>query len=321
MVTHKTPSKVGKRLSQVALLVPPGFEAEAFYKLAKPVQTMLKRMSSARQRSQQSLTSYCIVASNFFKIIGGVREPTKDDWDGYFMVRRKLGISERTLQKDFNILKKLAGSNDWPWPYHKEDAPRSYEETDEPAYTREEVGQFIKAWPHLSRTERFYLACSTIWGLRSIELARIVKRDFDGQVIKIWKSKREKPILRLIPDELKPLFSAVHPTIDNKASLSYMFTRICAKAGIKREKGKTWHAIRYCLSDELEYACTVNRVPKSYLGAWMGWADARIGREAGGAAMAGTYIRHNRVSDEAFKIDKTILPIHPFLKFWQGVKP
>jgi tetratricopeptide (TPR) repeat protein len=37
----------------------------------------------------------------------------------------------------------------------------------------------------LTRPEKFYLACSTIWVLRSIELCRITKRDYDGQVIRL----------------------------------------------------------------------------------------------------------------------------------------
>ncbi len=321
MVTRRIGPLPARRPGQIDLLVPPGFDPERFYKLAKPVQTMLKRLSSARQRSPQSLNSYCIVAQNFFRVIGAVRTPTEEDWHDYFMIRRRQEVSERTLGKEFYILKKLAESNHWAWPFFKEDTPRSYDDTEEPAFTRDQVISLITSHPLLSRTEKFYLACSTIWGLRSIEMSRIEKRDYDDRTIKIKKSKREKSTPRLIPEELRPLFREAHPSLTEKASLSVMFARICRKAGIQRERRQSFHAIRRCLSDELEYVCTVNRIRKSYLGAFIGWADAKIGAEAGGAAMAGTYIKHNRPGQDPFEVDRTILRVHPFLQYWKGVRP
>jgi integrase len=303
------------------LFIPEGLTEKEYNQLPAAVKKLVIRLSSPRLRSPGTLNSYLQTARRFFRIIGAVKRATDDDFRRYFIARRSQKISERTLAKEFYHLKKLAQANHWGWPFQREDVPTTYEQPARPAFTLEEVEKLIKSYPLLTRPEKFYLACSTIWGLRSIELCRITKRDYDGQVIRFHKAKRERPIVRLIPDELKPLFSGTRPTISSQTSLARLFDLICHKAKVRRPGGASFHAIRRCLADELEYVGAVHRLKKSYLGEWMGWSEARIGREAGGAAMAGTYISHDRRSENSFDLDKAILPIHPFLPFWKGVKP
>jgi hypothetical protein len=96
VATRKPVPTIGSR-SQVDLLIPEGFDPLKFKKLPVPVQTMLKRMSSARLRSAHTLKAYAQTGVTFFTIIGGVRAPTEQDWHDYFMVRRRQGISDRSL--------------------------------------------------------------------------------------------------------------------------------------------------------------------------------------------------------------------------------
>jgi len=306
---------------QPETLTPEGVSEEEFNRLPEPVKKLVIRLSSPRLRSPATLSSYLQTAVQFFSILGSIKAPTEDDFRRYFMARRRQNISERTLAKEFYHLKKLAQANHWDWQFQREDVPTTYEQPARPAFTLEEIEKLVKSHPLYTRPEKFYLACSTIWGLRSIELCRITKRDYDGQVINFHKAKRERPVKRLIPDELKPLFSGARPTISSKTSLARLFDHICDKAKVRRPGGASFHAIRRCLSDELERVIAIHRLPKSYLGEWMGWSEARTGREAGGAAMAGTYLSHDRRSENSFSSDGAILPIHPFLPFWKGVKP
>ena len=126
-----------------------------------------KRLSSSRLRSAQSLKSYADTAVRFFETIGAVRSPTEQDWHDYFMVRRRQGVAERTLTKEFYYLKKLAATNHYDLPFDKEDVPHSMEDPYAPTFSVQQVEQLIKAWPKYSTPERFYLAVSTVWGHRS----------------------------------------------------------------------------------------------------------------------------------------------------------
>lgn len=304
---------------QSNLLIPEGISPEKFRKLPTPVQTMLKRMSSARQRSAQSLNSYKQTALTFFNILGDVHSPTEQDWHDYFMVRRKQGISDRTLAKEFNHLKKLAETNHYAWPFSKEDVPRSTEDVYAPTFSVQEVEQLIRSWPVLSNTERFYLACSTTWGLRSGELVMIRKRDFNITSILIHKEKREKNMKRLIPEQLKPIFLNVRPSLKSVSSASGLFARICKKAEIKRQRRQSFHSIRHSLTTVLSWALAENKMDPSLIGEWMGWSKARTGSTFGGSPMVGTYRKNEIVSEDPFWLDRLIIPIHPFLKLWEGV--
>jgi integrase len=282
---------------------------------------MLKRMSSSRLRSAHTLKAYAQTGVTFFTAIGGIRAPTEQDWHDYFMVRRRQGISDRTLTMEFSILKKLADTNHYRWPFTKDDTPRSRAKPYTPILTPSQAEQMIKAWPLYSTTERFYLACATVWGLRSGELSAIHKRDFNAESVLIHKEKREESVRRLIPDELKALFLAVKPTMNNDQTASDVFARICTKAKIERQRRQSWHSIRHCLTGVLDKAIARSDLSQSLLGEWMGWSKARIGETYGGSAMVGIYRDSSGGSEDPFWLDRQILPIHPFLKLWKGVTP
>jgi Heavy metal binding domain len=303
------------------LLVPEGFDPLKFKKLPTPAQNMLKRMSSSRMRSLRSLTSYAETAVRFFDIIGGARVPAEQDWHDYFMVRRRQHIKDQTLRTEFYHLKKLAEVNHYRWPFGKLDVPHTFEEPYVPVFSVQQIEQLVKAWPGLATTERFYLAVSTVWGLRVNEMVSIKKRDYNTESILFHKSHKEKDVRRLIPDELKALFLVAHPSLSSKSSASDLFARICKKAGVPRERRQSWHSIRHTLTSVLLMAVAKNDLDGSLVGEFMSWAKGTIGATFGGSPMVGVYRRNEAFSQDPFWLDRQILPIHPFLKLWKGVTP
>ena len=307
--------------SQADLLIPEGYDPAKFKKLPAPVQVLLKRISSSRERSAASLATYAAVGMKFFAVLGEVRKPTEQDWHDYFMVRRRQGVSERTRAKEFYCLKRLAETNHFVWPFEKDDAPRPIDDTEVPVFSVEQVEQLIKAWPHYTTAERFYLACATVWGLRSNELVAIRKRDYDAKSVVFHKSKREKSPRRLLPDQLKSLFAGARPSLSTTKGAGHLFDRICLKAGVKRKPRQSWHSIRHSVDTVLFWATAEHKVDQSLIGAWMNWSRARRGVSFGGSAMAGVYRNDEAVSEDPYRTDRIIIPIHPFLKLWEGVTP
>jgi len=84
------------------------------------LENLKERLSSPRLKAASTISSYLGTSARFLSGLGEDREPTDSDFRRYFIRRRREGISERTLRKEFFHLKKLAIANNWPWPFGAE---------------------------------------------------------------------------------------------------------------------------------------------------------------------------------------------------------
>lgn len=292
----------------------------------EPLENLKLVLTSPRERAKGTITSYLQTGKIFLEFLGEQEMPTGKEepataeagriFRRYFLHRREQGISERTLTKEFVQVRKLALANEWPWPFTSDDRPVAEEEPFAPAFTPEEVQTLIKARDEYSRGERFYLAVSTTWGLRREEMVRIRKRDYTDTSIKIKTAKRGLRVEHVIPDEIKPILQNYHPKLNSISSLSYVFYRILAKAGMEQRKGYGWHSVRRTLRTLLEWNLAENRLPLSLVADFMGWSKAQKGIIYGGAPMLGVYAHPEIMSSDPFGIDKLVLNVHPFVKLW-----
>ena len=286
-------------------------------RLHPALENLKERLSSPRLRAAGTLTSYLVTAANFLAGLKDDQAPTDSDFRRYFIRRREKGISERTLRKEFFILKKLAIANNWPWPFGADDTPYPEEETQPPTLLPEQVEQLIKARMKLSKGERFFLAVATTWIVRREELSRIKKRDYDGETFVINTAKHGRKVKHLIPDALKPIFADYRPKEHSPAALSMMFQRICAKAGLKHRKGYGWDSIRYRLNTLLKDVCLPqNGLNPSLLNDYAHWKQSAGGRHVE-TDMTEYYRRPEILDTDPYGIDKVIYSIHPFLPLWE----
>ena len=275
-------------------------------------------LTSPRERAPGTIVSYLQTAKTFLTFYGDGGPPTDKDYRRFFIHRREKGISERTLAKEFVQLNKLAVANNWPWPFTADDRPIAEEEPFAPAFTPEEIQTLILARDKYSKGEAFYLAVSTTWGLRREEMIRIRKRDYNELTIKIKTAKHGRRVEHLIPGEINPILQGFRPKLTDVNSLSYMFYRILKKADIERRKGYGWHSIRRTLRTVLEWNLAADRLPLSLVADYMGWSKTQKGIVYGGAPMLGIYAHPEIMYSDPYAIERRILEIHPFLKFWSG---
>jgi len=280
------------------------------------LENLKERLSAPRLRAPGTIQTYLETGERFLAWLGDGKEPTDSDFRRYFIYRRENNISERTLRKEFFILKKLALANGWNWPFTADDTPVSEEEPFAPPLMPDDIEKLIKARDLYLKSERFYLAGSTTWGCRREELARIRKRDYDDNSILIRTAKHGQRVRHLIPDSLKPIFEAYRPKQHTPTALSIMFHRICLKAGIKVEKGYSFHSIRRTLRTLLEWRLAENRLPLSLVADFQGWSKTTKGIAYGGAPMLGIYAHLEVLSSDPFAVDRLIYPVHPFLPLW-----
>jgi len=281
------------------------------------LENLRERLSSPRLRAAGTLTSYLVTAANFLTALKDNQAATDSDFRRYFIRRRQGGISERTLRKEFFILKKLALANNWVWPFQADDTPYPEEEPNAPALLPDQVERLIEAKPKFSRGERFFLAIATTWIVRREELSRIKKRDYDGETLIINTAKHGRKVKHLIPDCLKPIFADYRPREHSPAALSAMFQRICAKSGLEHQKGRGWHSIRRTLTTMLAARLPQNSLDPALIADYSGWSRKSMGGFYGGAAMVGIY-RHPEILDtDPYGTDRVIYSVHPFLPLWE----
>jgi len=281
------------------------------------LENMMERLSSPRLRAPGTLVTYSVTGINFLSGLEDNQTPTDRDFLRYFIRRRDEGISERTLRKEFAVLKKLALANGWTWPFTADDTPYPEEEPESHPFRPEQVVQLIKAKRELSNAERFYLAIATTWIVRREELSRVKKRDYDGEIFTINTAKHGRKVKALIPDALKPIFADYRPKVHNPSALSQMFLRICSKAGLDHEKGYGWHSIRYAVTTALRPALIANRIDPAILANYVGWSRQSQAKEFGDVPMMAAYTRPEILSSDPYVIFKTVYSVHPFLPLWQ----
>ena len=281
------------------------------------LENLKERLSSPRLRAAGTIYTYLETGSNFITWLDQNETPTDSDFRRYFINRRKQGISERTLRKEFFHLKKLALANNWPWPFTADDTPYPEEEEFAPALLPEQVEYLILSREELSKAEIFFLAVATTWVVRRVELSRIVKRDYNEETLTIHTAKHGRRVKHLIPDCLQPVFADYRLKGHSLSALTTMYGRICSKTGLKHERGYGFHSIRRTLTTMLAALLPQNKLDPALLADYAGWSKKSLGPLYGGAAMVGVY-RHPEILDtDPFGRDKVIYSIHPFLPLWQ----
>lgn len=285
--------------------------------MVEALENLKERLSGPRLKAPGTIYTYLATARIFLDWLGDGKTPTPSDFRRYFMHRRESNISERTLRKEFFQLKKLALANGWDWPFVADDTPFSEEEPHAPALFPEDIEKIIRVQHLFIKSERFFLAVSTMFGCRAEELRRIIKRDYDEQSILIRTAKKGRRVRHLIPDPLKPVFQAYHPKEHVADAFTKMFHRVCDKAGVELERGSGFHSIRRTLRTLLEWRLAENRLPLSLVADYQGWSKTTKGIVYGGAPMLGVYAHPEILSTDPFMTDHLIYPIHPFLQVWE----
>jgi hypothetical protein len=279
------------------------------------------RLSSPNECSPRTLNDYLPSATRFMRWLGHDGPPTENELRLYFVHRREDGIQNRTLRKEFYHLKVLCEANHWAWPFGKRDVPRYVKKERPPAQPIPEIEQMIRSRDRLSKMEVFYLAVSTTWGCRRIELSTIKKRDYDDHTFLLHIGKNHPAKRHLIPECLKPVFQEVHPKPQTETALSYVYHSICRKTGIEQRSGWGWHNIRRAVDTVVKYHLIKNDLPQEWIADWMAWTPEEKGREFTSSAMAGHYDHPEILNDDPWYQEKMTIKIHPFLALWCDLTP
>jgi len=255
-------------------------------------------LTSPRKRADHTIYSYQLVASKFLSFCGN-KTPDSNDVRRYL-----LNIPSSSYARYiYYCLRKLFKANGWNFDI--EEVPEVGKQNT-PTMSIDEVAQLIKTRSLLSSDERAFLALSTTYGLRRIELCSVRKEDIGGK-LHIEARKRGEARDHLIPEEIRPYLEDWEwlPVAESTASI--MFNRICCKAGVESDRLEGWHGIRRSLATYLEA-----NAPIMMVWDYLRWSKPAGAKGYGISSMLGTYFHM-----EPDEVDRQIFLVQPWLKYWE----
>ena len=176
-----------------------------------------------------------------------------------------------------------------------------------PASTFDELRAMIAATRN-GGPEAAYLALSSIYGLRRVELRRVRKEhlDFDEKTIYVMTAKGGESRKQLLCDEVIPILKDYDFKEEySPFKMSQLYWIICAKAGIELKEGSGWHSPRRYLDTAL--VRIFGQLPAHIFLRW---------KISSSSIMTERYF-----SEPPLEVDREILmgtngKIHPLVKEW-----
>lgn len=240
--------------------------------------------------------------SCYLTVINKYKPETWDRWEllKFFKeLQEKHGWSDTSLRTAYYAIKKLYDIEEKPWPIKLSDLPKTQESSvNRPVLGRKEVGKMIQ-WARGSGIYpvNYYLALSTIYGMRRAEMAVVGEEDIQDGKILIRTAKGGMQRWTAIPEEIQKYIT--HNPGLGATSIAGLFHYIAYKSGADIPKGRIgFHSIRRTLFTLLIDAGIT--LPFAYN--FLRWKLA---------GMPGVYFQ-----PDSGAVDREIFEKHPFLGFW-----
>lgn len=221
----------------------------------------------------------------------------------------------------WGVLKSMFAQADIPWPFRRREAPQFEHDDNAPALDPRAIIQMIRTARagKLLPEEAACLALVTVYGLRSIEIARVGAEHFNWseRLLTIKTAKMEAPRLHTIPDEVVDVLRAwgfkQRLADERVAAIWYELEQ---KSGIERVERVGWHSVRRTLDTLLR-----EKLNATIVQVFLGWSMR------GSGDMSSRYHRVTFVGwggkQEAYQpqwrreLDQTVFAQHPFIKTWK----
>lgn len=232
----------------------------------------------------------------------------------------KENYTNNTIRKHFlTALRRFFKVNNLEWPLYSWELPKvSERDVYAPALDEDVIIQMIEAAKEekIKPEETAFLALSTTYGLRRIEMATLEEEDIDLEnnfiLVKTAKEGRERH--HKIPEAIIPYLKNFRSGFTPR-QLSKVFYRIEKASGLERKPEVGWHALRRSLTRLLIEAGIPEAIVRNFL-RWKRSADDMIL-----AYQATTVVGEEGESIELGKrdkeVDEAVFNKHPFLEKWR----
>lgn len=240
--------------------------------------------------------------------------------DKYLEKLKRKKYSEGSINFVFRVIRTLFSRNGLEWPFHRGEAPKiSEDEIQAPALDPDIVGEMILAVKHDGEPdEKAFLAVSSIYGTRRIEMISLTQKDinFKGKTIHITTAKKGRERTHLIPGEIIPYLQTYN--FDNEISEFGIFTlwyRLEHRIGLNHTDQVGFHSIRRTLDTLL-----LDYLPPYTVMSFLRWKQ-RTSSDMAYRYSAQRYVGREgtttKVIGAAKEVDTKVFEVHPFLGYWR----
>lgn len=278
---------------------------------------MLEKYSSSLMDQGANSRQYTHMIAKYLEHVG-YHELNRDNTQAYLDYLREYGYAPGTVKLFWSILHRFFIVNKLEWPFKNREAPRVPEqEKYAPALDPDLIREYIalaRAGKLSQRTTAF-LALSTIYGLRAIELREVRKADIDikSKSILIHTAKHGRERWHKLPDEIVPYIENYDWPPVSYHWIRKSFFEIEEAAGQEHQEEIGFHSIRRTVDTELGLVCKELVVHR-----FLRWADTSMAQRYTAYHYIGREgVKHN-VGGDDLSGDSIIFANHPFIKVWGG---
>lgn len=303
--------------------------------LAKPARGRLARPITLTTKEESYITNYarslptkmsrsnrCQRINHAKRFLVFVRDKPRDKQtiDGYLDQFKK----DTTKIFVFGVVKEMFRTNglEKQWPYRKGETPQTRQsDVYSPALDPELIKMMIQNRNKLTDSEACFLALSTIYGLRRIEMSTITSEDvkLEDNAIFIHTAKGGRERWHKIPEQIKPYLTKHNfDTRFNGGELTVMFWEILKKNNLKSalsNKRIGWHAIRRTVVTLLIRSGLDPFLVKDFL-RWKGPPTQGLDMPAHYYATSWVGLEGIKPIITGTEADIEIFKKHPFLEYW-----
>lgn len=282
------------------------------------LENLRQALTSREGKSPVTIRNYLTAANRFLDFAGNQLPPSETKLRRFFAQQKENNIGPRTQNYYFIVIRKLYEANSWLWPLLKKDRPEIPERLPINVFTVDEIKTLIESRHNYSKEERFYLALATTFGMSLSELRKVTSKDIKNGKIFIRPIRHGKGRWAVVPTEIMPTIKEYHPRELSISAMPGIFRRIVTKAGLKVTNSYGWSSIRTALWERLRFALAQNELPIDLADKYLRFSETTI--RARYPVMA--YMVGDRditpLFEQPFILDTVLLPIHPFIRFWQS---
>jgi len=247
--------------------------------------------------SPDTIYNTILQARRFLDMVGTKETYTAQDITGFVDRLMANGASSSSVPTILTAVRSLFRAIGHPWPLEKLHLP--VEDRGVPMLSRGDVKALIARARRVGQPELGVTALSTVFGLRAIELARVLDAGLAGDELVVTTAKGGRQRRHMIPEVVAPALT-FQADPKSRDTLNRMFQRLMVGGVRKPRPREGWHAIRRSLVTGLADA----GVAGQFIETFMGW------RTFSGRTIASYYRPDRHLVDEA------IWKAHPFLELW-----
>lgn len=222
----------------------------------------------------------------------------------------------------WQVIRRFFRVNNLPWPYRVSETPVVSDfDVFAPALALDVVQDMIRAAKRrlFPPREAFYLAISTTYGLRRVEMAVLRREhiDLENRLIYIHTAKHGRERYHRIPDEIFPYVAAYQRLVRpiSTKSMTRAWLRIEEAVGFPHVEAVGWHSIRRTLN---KYLIEEARLPETVVLDFLRWkrSSTNMTHRYASVQVVGWSGRATDINQRDREVDEQVFRVHPFLPVW-----